>query len=77
MTLSATLVSPTVDGYLRITPFGASTTVSNINAVAGTPAIANAVVVLLTAGANNITAVFGTAQPGTAHLLVDVTGYFQ
>ena len=77
VTLNVTLVSPTVDGFLKIYPVGVSTTVSNINALANTPAIANAVIVLLTAGTNNITAVFGTSQAGTAHMLVDVTGYFQ
>jgi hypothetical protein len=80
-TLNVTMVQPTLDGFFLIYPFGASPapTVSTINALAGEPAIANgAIVPLTTPGTNHITMVYGTAvNGGTAHAILDVTGYFQ
>jgi hypothetical protein len=79
--LNVTLVQPSMDGFLSIWPFNTpAPLVSTINAAAGEPAIANGAIVPLTAaGPNfNISVVYGTAAPGgTAHLILDVTGYFQ
>jgi hypothetical protein len=77
--LNVTLVGPTQDGFVTIWPFNTTMPgVSTINAAAGEPAIANGAIVPLTADPNfNISAVYGTAAPGTANLLLDVTGYFQ
>jgi hypothetical protein len=75
--LNVTFIAPTIDGFIRITPAGTTSTTSNVNALAGTPAIANADVVLLTSGPNNITALYVTVQAGTANLVIDVTGYYQ
>jgi hypothetical protein len=80
VTLNVTLVSPTVNGFITLYPVGGlNPSTSNVNANAGTSAIANAVVTLLSSGTGgtNVTAVFGSGQSGTAHLLIDVTGYFQ
>ena len=78
-TLNVTLVSPTQDGFLSIWPFNtAMPLVSTINAAAGEPAIANGAIVPLTSDPTfNISVVYGTAVPGTAHVILDVTGYFQ
>jgi len=77
--LNVTLVAPSADGFLLIWPYLTSMpTVSTINAAAGEPAIANGAIVPLTADAFfNISLVYGTAVPGTAHVILDVTGYFQ
>jgi len=83
VSLNVTFVQPTTDGYLTIWPYytGFPGT-SNINAAAWTPAIANAVITPLTlnppdGSGNNIYIVFGTAAPGTAHVIVDINGYYQ
>jgi hypothetical protein len=78
-TLNVTMVAPTQDGFLKIWPYlTASPQVSTINAAAGEPAIANgAIVPLTTNGTFNVTVSYGTAVPGTAHVILDVTGYFQ
>jgi hypothetical protein len=77
--LNVTLVGPTQDGFLKIWPFNtAAPLVSTINAAAGEPAIANGAIVPLTTDLSfNISIVYGTAVPGTAHVVLDVTGYFQ
>ena len=77
--LNVTLVQPSTDGFLLIWPFNtAMPTVSTINAAAGDPAIANGAIVPLTSDPSfNISLVYGTSAPGTAHVILDVTGYFQ
>jgi hypothetical protein len=79
--LNVTLVQPSLEGYLSIWPFNTTPPlVSTINAAAGEPAIANGAIVLLTTTDNNfnISVVYGTAvSGGSAHLLLDVSGYFQ
>ncbi len=79
--LNVTLVSPSLDGFLSIWPFGTTPPlVSTINAAAGEPAIANgAIVPLTTTDPNfNISLIYGTAvSGGSAHVILDVTGYFQ
>lgn len=75
---NTTMISPTVDGFLKIWPYGTTRpTTSNINATAGTSAIANMAVVLLTPGTYNISVVYGTAGGGTCDMAIDVTGYYQ
>jgi hypothetical protein len=78
--LNVTLVQPSMDGFLLIWPYNTSMpVVSTINAAAGEPAIANGAIVPLTTDPNlNISVVYGTGAPGgTAHVILDVTGYFQ
>jgi hypothetical protein len=77
--LNVTLITPTKNGFIMIWPFnGTVPTVSTINAAAGEPAIANGAIVPLTTDPNfNISVVYGTTGGGTAHLAIDVTGYFQ
>jgi hypothetical protein len=78
-TLNVTMVQPTQDGFLKIWPFNTpSPVVSTINALAGEPAIANGAIVPLTSDPSfNITVSYGTAVPGTCHVILDITGYFQ
>ena len=79
--LNVTLVSPSLDGFLSIWPFGTTPPlVSTINAAAGEPAIANGAIVPLTTTDPmfNISLIYGTAvSGGSAHVILDVTGYFQ
>lgn len=77
--LNVTLVSPTQDGFISIWPYNtAAPLVSTINGAAGEPAIANGATVPLTTDPTfNISVIYGTSVPGTAHLILDVTGYFQ
>lgn len=51
--------------------------VSNLNFNAGEYAVANSAIMPLTSGGNNIAAYVAINQGGTAHLVVDVTGYYQ
>jgi len=81
-TLNLTLVAPTAAGFLSIWPYGMTRPrVSTINAAAGEPAIANGAIVPLSSDPSfSITVVYGTCGvdcPGTASLVIDVTGYFQ
>ena len=78
--LNVTLVAPSLDGFLSIWPFNTpAPLVSTINAAAGEPAIANGAIVPLTTDPSfNISLIYGTAvSGGTAHVILDVTGYFQ
>lgn len=78
--LNVTLVTPSLDGFLSIWPFNTPPPlVSTINAAAGEPAIANGAIVPLTTDPTfNISLVYGTAvSGGSAHVILDVTGYFQ
>jgi len=77
VTLNVTVVGPTASGYVAIYPVGTPSTTSNINFPAIPNSIANAVVTLLAAGTNNVTAQYASNGPGTANLLIDVSGYFQ
>ena len=80
-TLNVTLVNPSAAGFVKIWPFGsAEPLVSTINAAAHEPAIANGAIVPLGADATfQISLKYGTAPPpgATAHVIIDVTGYFQ
>jgi hypothetical protein len=81
--LNVTFVQPTLEGFITVWPYGPPFPMtSNINAPAGTPAIANAVVTPITVGWDgtgyNIYIVYGTAVAGgTAHVIVDINGYYQ
>jgi hypothetical protein len=78
--LNVTVVSPTLEGFIKIWPFNtAMPAVSTINFAAGEPAIANGAIVPLTVDPTfQISVVYGTAVPGgSAHLILDVTGYFK
>jgi hypothetical protein len=78
-TVNVTMVSPTAAGFLTIWPYGtAKPKVSTINAAGREAAIANGAIVPLSSDPSlGISIVYGTAQPGTCHVLIDVTGYFQ
>jgi hypothetical protein len=75
---NAALLSPSVDGFLAIWQFGAAYPgTSLINARAGDPAVANGGLVLVGTGNPDVSVIYGTAGGGTAHMILDVTGYFQ
>jgi hypothetical protein len=90
VTANFTIVGPTQAGDLRLSPNDGTTepTVSTINYNAGEPALANGAIVPLAASltACSTTNTTGNATGdlrsrvstnGTAHFLIDVTGYFQ
>ena len=77
--LNLTMVQPSADGFITVWQYPlAWPGVSNINALAGEPAIANGATVPLAGGSLDVSALYGSTVPGaTAHLIIDVTGYFQ
>jgi hypothetical protein len=78
--VNVTVVGPNADGFFFLWPAGGAIPgVSTINFNAGEPAIANgAIVPLAAAVGNDLSGAYGTALgTGTAHVVVDVTGYFQ
>jgi len=78
VTVNVTMVGPTQMGYVVVWPAGTSMpAVSNINANAGEPAIANGAVVPIATSSPDLSLAYGTAGGGTTHVLLDVTGYFK
>lgn len=86
--LNVTTVATTGGGHLRIWPAGATMPlVSTMNFDPGEPAIANGAIVPLAAynpstpgdptTNNSISVYLGIGVPYSAHLVIDVTGYFQ
>jgi hypothetical protein len=78
--VNVTVVQPNADGFFFVWPSGGAVPgVSTINFNAGEPAIANgAIVPLKTTGVPDLSGAYGTASgSGNAHVLLDVTGYFQ
>lgn len=82
--VNVTVVTPSADGFFFVWPSSSPTPpgVSTINFNAGEPAIANGAIVPLGAlgssGVPDLSSAYGTASgSGTAHVLLDVTGYFQ
>ncbi len=84
--LNVTVVSPALEGFIKIWPSNQSLpAVSTINFAAGEPAIANGAIVPMaldlqgnTIADPQISVVYGTAVPGgTADLILDVTGFFK
>lgn len=79
---NVTVVTPTQGGDLRLAPAGIpAPTVSTLNYRAGEPALANGAIVPLAdvQGPNedDLSVRIGMLQPGTVHVIFDVTGYFQ
>jgi hypothetical protein len=86
--LNLTTVATTGSGHLRVWPYGLPLPVaSTMNFDAGEPAIANGAIVPLApynpvipgdpTTNNSILVYLGIGYPYTAHLVIDVTGYFQ
>ena len=77
--LNVTVVTPTQFGFLTIWPSGTpQPVVSTLNFTAADGAVPNGAIVPLSSDPSAQLSVFlGTASPGIAHLLLDVTGYFQ
>jgi hypothetical protein len=79
VTVNVTITQPTQAGDLRMYPSDVpQPNVSTLNYNAGEPALANGAIVPLAAAAtNDLSIVLGMGAPGTVHVLLDVTGYFQ
>ena len=86
VSLNATIVTPTIDGFFSMWPSGGVfPVVSTINFLAGEPALANGAIVPLAAspvacplGNCDLSVAYGTASGlGSTHAVLDVTGYFQ
>lgn len=77
--VNVTVVAPSADGFFFVWPTGGAIPgVSTINFNAGEPAIANGAIVPLGASTPDLSGAYGTALgTGTAHVIIDVTGYFQ
>lgn len=80
VTLNATVVGPSLNGDLRLTPL-TSATVSTLNYPGGISALANGATAPLAAVSQptdkDLQVVIGMQSSGTLHLIIDVTGYFQ
>jgi hypothetical protein len=75
VSLNVTVVSPSAGGHLRLYASGTPRPgTSSINYVSGQTRANNAVVSLGVAGA---VVVYVSQPSGTAHVVLDVTGYFQ
>jgi len=74
--LNITMVTPTADGFIEVWQYGLPNPhVSNVNALANEPAIANGAAVPLAGGGLDVTAVYGgVTQGATSHLIIDVMG---
>jgi hypothetical protein len=81
VTLTLTVVGPTVDGFVTLwTNGGTYPLVSNINFLAGPPSfsLANAAVIGLAVTTPDLATAYGSSTGGgTLHLILDVTGYFK
>ncbi len=79
VSVNVTVVTPSSDGFFFVWPAGGAVPgVSTINFNAGEPAIANGAIVPLGVGTPDLSGAYGTALgTGTAHVVLDVTGYFQ
>ena len=81
VTINSTAVGPTGVGFLTLFPTGITVpTVSNLNFNAGEPALGNGAIVPLAATTPDLS-LYAKVGPvtgtGTAHVVIDVTGYFQ
>jgi hypothetical protein len=75
VSLNVTVVSPSAGGHLRLYPSGTPRpTASSINFAAGQTRANNAVVSL---GVDGVVVVYASQPGGTAHVVLDVTGYFE
>ena len=74
--LNATIVGPTTDGYLTLYPSNVARPVAaNLTFRGGEPALGNGAIVGLATGSPDLTA-FVFLGTGSAHLVLDTTGYF-
>jgi hypothetical protein len=72
--LNLTVVTPATGGHITAWPFGTpQPSTSTLNYDVGDTALANGAIIPLTSGASNIYVV----SAATAHMIIDVTGYFQ
>jgi hypothetical protein len=81
VTVNITAVSPTAQGHFRLYPSGLTLpTVSTLNFPAGSSALANGAIVPLadqTLNPEDLSVYTRVVGGGTAHIILDVTGYFQ
>jgi hypothetical protein len=76
--LSMVAIAPSVDGLFALWPSGLPYPgTSNLNFVANQPPVANSAIIALSTAPLDLSIIFGTAAPGTAHVAVDVLGYYE
>lgn len=76
--LSMVSIAPSTAGFFALWPSGLPYPGhSNLNFVANQPPVANFAIIALSTAQLDMSIVFGTAAPGTAHVAVDVLGYYQ
>jgi hypothetical protein len=77
--MNVTVVGPTGSGHLRIWPYGvAMPNAATLTFAANEQAIANGAIVPLTTDPEyNVNVFLGAGASATAHLVIDVTGYFE
>jgi uncharacterized repeat protein (TIGR01451 family) len=73
LSLNVTVVQPSAQGFVRLVPPGGSATISTVNFQAAETRANNAIVPL---NDGQFSAEMG-GFPGSVHLIVDVSGYFQ
>lgn len=82
VSVNLTIVTPSQDGFVSLWPSDGqfpTGSISNINFLAGEPAVANGAIVPIAAvGTPDLSSGYGTATgSGQVNLVIDVTGYFQ
>jgi hypothetical protein len=78
--LNLTILGPTAAGHLIVYKYGLPSVplTSNLNFTAGEPALANGALVELAADANQQITVWPVMAAGAAaHLVIDITGYYE
>ena len=76
--LNAAVLTPEAPGFLTVWPYNTTWPgTSNINVTS--VSIANGCLVGVTTGSTNISVMYGSGNPNVdhAHLIIDVTGYYQ
>ena len=80
VSINVTMIQPSQQGFLVLWPTGGTyPSVSNVNANANEPAIANGAIVPIAAVVvPDLSVAYGTSNgAGTTHVAIDVTGYFK
>lgn len=76
--LTVTSVSPSADGFFGLWPSGQTySSISNINFVANQPPTANFAIIAISTNTLDLSFVYGANGAGTAHVILDVVGYYQ
>jgi 6-phosphogluconolactonase (cycloisomerase 2 family) len=77
VSLNLTVTQPSSGGFLALWPSGVAVNTSSINFLAGETRANNAILALAATGQGTLSAQPSLQSNGTAHLVLDVNGYFQ